>query len=143
MSGAGPKERLEILVNGHRFSVTVNLEAALRRLRFDAAPRVMWIDAICVNQEDFEERRTQVLPIGDIYSAASQTVVWLGKETEESLRVFDPSFLHSLNGIPGTLESDHDSSTITMHFTQKIDEYLSSSPSATESAKCIWGDILA
>lgn len=36
--------------------VTRNLEEALQRLHCETRPRALWIDAICVNQEDLDER---------------------------------------------------------------------------------------
>jgi len=46
----------------------------------------MWIDAICINQNDISERNNQVRQMGAIYSQASQVVVWLGEETGDSGR---------------------------------------------------------
>jgi hypothetical protein len=42
----------EIFLDGKQFFVTQNLERALRNLRQPDGPRVMWIDAICINQFD-------------------------------------------------------------------------------------------
>ena len=59
-------------------SVTKNLAIALRHLRLRKKSRVMWIDAICINQEDINERNVQVSRMGTIYHEARQVVVWLG-----------------------------------------------------------------
>ena len=58
--------------------VTRNLEIALRHLRYADRPRIMWIDAICVNQQDLHERGQQVKRMADVYSKTKQVVVWLG-----------------------------------------------------------------
>lgn len=58
--------------------VTTNLFAALHRLRDPSLPRTLWVDAICINQGDLDERGQQVQFMTTIYSAASQVVVWLG-----------------------------------------------------------------
>ena len=58
--------------------VTRNLAVALRHLRYEREPRVLWIDAICINQQDVHERSAQVERMGDIYRSARQTTVWLG-----------------------------------------------------------------
>jgi hypothetical protein len=47
-----PKVTLPILLHKHALQVTSNLENALRRLRGSTKPRVIWIDALCINQED-------------------------------------------------------------------------------------------
>ncbi|KAI0445124.1 heterokaryon incompatibility protein-domain-containing protein [Xylaria telfairii] len=58
--------------------IGLNLDLALRDLRDQNKPRVMWIDAVCINQTDVKERNQQVKRMADIYSQASQVVVWLG-----------------------------------------------------------------
>jgi hypothetical protein len=45
----------QIKLNSQPFRVTENLEAALRRLRHDDRARIMWIDAICINQRNPRE----------------------------------------------------------------------------------------
>lgn len=67
-----------------RLSVTQNLAVALRHLRLLDKPRVMWIDAICINQRDNPEKGLQVAKMGDIYSKASRVVVWLGPAQNDS-----------------------------------------------------------
>ncbi|CAO1599668.1 hypothetical protein XANCAGTX0491_003383 [Xanthoria calcicola] len=64
--------------------VTRNLAVALRHLRYEREPRVLWIDAICINQQDVHERSAQVERMGDIYRSARQTTVWLGPEEDDS-----------------------------------------------------------
>jgi len=68
-----------ILLNGKRHHVTVNLEVALRYLR-GTEERTMWIDAICINQEDLREKNYQVLRMRSIYLNARAVVIWLGEE---------------------------------------------------------------
>ena len=73
-------------------SVTQNLATALPYLRKEARPRVFWIDAICVNQQDRAERGHQVKRMAAVYSMASQVIVWLGLESQNStlgLRAID------------------------------------------------------
>ncbi|KAI4170113.1 MAG: hypothetical protein LQ346_008900, partial [Caloplaca aetnensis] len=64
--------------------VTENLFEALRHLRLRDRPRVLWIDAICVDQQNLKERCTQVLRMPDIYTQAKRVVVWLGPESYNS-----------------------------------------------------------
>lgn len=58
--------------------ITRNLAEALPYLRDAVTPRVLWIDAIVINQQDVAERSTQVQRMADIYSMAESVVVWLG-----------------------------------------------------------------
>ncbi|KAE9568677.1 hypothetical protein CGMCC3_g15249 [Colletotrichum fructicola] len=62
-------------------NVTMNLEAALRHLRYPDRARMLWVDVLCIDQENFQERNQQVRWMSDIYSAATQVVVWLGPAT--------------------------------------------------------------
>ncbi|KAI1626149.1 heterokaryon incompatibility protein-domain-containing protein [Exophiala viscosa] len=57
---------------------------ALRQFRFTDTRRTLWADCICINQRDVEERSWQVLLAGDIYSKASQVLIWLGDEDMET-----------------------------------------------------------
>ena len=63
-------------------AVTQNLRQALPYLRHRDKRRVLWIDAICVNQQNLKERGLQVERMADIYSLASQVVVWIGPEND-------------------------------------------------------------
>jgi hypothetical protein len=58
--------------------ITSNLYHALQELRDPTLPRIMWIDAVCINQSDLEERSSQVDFMAKIYSYANQVVIWLG-----------------------------------------------------------------
>lgn len=69
------------------FSVTRNLYAALRRLRDPDLPRTIWIDAVCINQDDLEERASQVQIMARIYAYAVSVTVWLGEEADDSSKV--------------------------------------------------------
>ncbi|KAL6412063.1 hypothetical protein AUP68_04444 [Ilyonectria robusta] len=71
-----------ITLNGESFTVQENVERAIRRLRQRKTPRTVWIDAICINQNDTDERNCQVLLMRDIYSKAQQVCIWLGEPTE-------------------------------------------------------------
>jgi hypothetical protein len=64
--------------------VTPNLYAALRQLRHSTNPKTFWIDAICINQMDDQEKTDQVKLMGKIYTRAEKTLVWLGQENYTS-----------------------------------------------------------
>jgi Heterokaryon incompatibility protein (HET) len=74
-----PKTTRTILLDSISFNVTDNLAAALRRLRKQTKKRVIWIDAICINQEDEREKTAQVKKMGIIYENCEQALLWLGE----------------------------------------------------------------
>lgn len=51
---------MPIMINGHRRLVHCNLYSLLRRLRGSKRNKDVWIDAICIDQEDVEEKASQV-----------------------------------------------------------------------------------
>ncbi|KAI4594283.1 hypothetical protein KJ359_008558 [Pestalotiopsis sp. 9143b] len=69
-----------IRVDGKPFEVSDSLHEALRHIRHEKEPRILWIDALSINQNDSEERCFQVLLMGHIYSKASKVIVWLGED---------------------------------------------------------------
>jgi hypothetical protein len=58
--------------------ITESLDIAIRHLRHDSEPIVVWIDQICINQSDSAEKTTQVQLMSLIYQRAYNTVIWLG-----------------------------------------------------------------
>lgn len=70
-----------ITINGQQFKVRKNLFNALRRLRQEK-PRTLWVDAICINQADVEERNAQVSLMAFIYGRATRVLVWLGQSPQ-------------------------------------------------------------
>jgi hypothetical protein len=61
-----------------------NLALALRNLRHPDRTRILWIDAICINQDDIQERNEQVKRMTNIYTLAERVVIWLGEESDNS-----------------------------------------------------------
>ncbi|KAI1127251.1 heterokaryon incompatibility protein-domain-containing protein [Nemania abortiva] len=86
---------VDIDVNGVAFPATQNLYAALRRLREQGQGakengedgRTLWVDAICINQQDTEEKTYQVQLMGDIYSQTANGLLWLGEQPDEPLPI--------------------------------------------------------
>jgi hypothetical protein len=79
----------KILVNGQEMQVTRNLEEALRHLSSESkfvAEYKLWIDAICINQSDLEERGRQVSRMRNIYGSAWSVIAWLGEGKSDSSR---------------------------------------------------------
>jgi hypothetical protein len=81
--------RGRIYLNGRPYQVTKNLKSALRYLRHVDKPRVLWIDALCINQKDIPERNSQVMHMNGIYREALEVVAWVGEEGDDSNLAFD------------------------------------------------------
>ena len=77
-----------ITLNGSNFPVTENLHVFLRRARSDAESQAFWIDSICINQGDQNERSKQVRLMRDVYASANSVQVWLGDETGSTAAAF-------------------------------------------------------
>ncbi|CAO2649679.1 Nn.00g009710.m01.CDS01 [Neocucurbitaria sp. VM-36] len=78
-----------IQVNEKPFYVTYNLHSALTEMRHVKHERLIWIDAVCINQNDNAEKGHQVQMMRDIYAKASRVIVWLGKGTKATSPAFD------------------------------------------------------
>lgn len=79
-----PLETTPILVNGVKTNITLNLEAALRHVRQPSCAATLWVDALCINQEDVAEKNHQVEIMREIYSGAELVIAWLGSAGEDS-----------------------------------------------------------
>ncbi|RMJ19961.1 hypothetical protein CDV36_000382, partial [Fusarium kuroshium] len=66
-----------------------NLYAALSHLRDCSLERIIWVDAICINQRDIKEKGTQVQSMAEIYAKASDVIVWLGEATPDSCQALE------------------------------------------------------
>jgi len=87
-----PKE--EILINGISFSVRSNVYSFLRQAQRQGLTN-LWIDSICINQSDIQERNTQVGLMSRIFGEAKLVVVWLGQTSpalERAFKLLDSSF---------------------------------------------------
>ncbi|TRX89822.1 hypothetical protein FHL15_009255 [Xylaria flabelliformis] len=79
----GPIDTSQIIyINQQRFRVSAAIFRAIYHLRTREKSRIVWIDAICVNQSDLVERSSQVLLMQQIYSKAASVIVWLGKSVQ-------------------------------------------------------------
>ncbi|KAF2502557.1 hypothetical protein BU16DRAFT_12371 [Lophium mytilinum] len=72
-----------ILLDEVTWHVTSNLHSALSRLRLSESFRVVWADAVAINQTHIEERNEQVKMMSDVYANATSTLIWLGEATDD------------------------------------------------------------
>lgn len=89
-----PFQDKEIVINGKIFNVTANLFQALKAIHryFDTAywkyeDCCIWIDAICINQKDDQEKSSQVQQMDKVYQQAEEVLIWLGSEADGSAKV--------------------------------------------------------
>lgn len=68
----------QIWLGDEPFPIDANLDSALRHLRRRDSLVRLWVDAVCINQADIVEKNAQVQQMRSIFSAASETIVWLG-----------------------------------------------------------------
>ena len=73
----------------------------LQYLRYEEKFRILWIDAICVDQQNIEERGHQVSRMADIYRVANPVIVWLGPESASSARA-----MAELSALGSTVQID-------------------------------------
>ncbi|PQE24358.1 hypothetical protein CJF31_00002611 [Rutstroemia sp. NJR-2017a BVV2] len=75
-----------IYVNGGSLTVAVNLMRALGRLRPPTADEVifLWVDAICINQNNTSEKNNQIRKMRTIYQNARGVCVWIGRGSDDS-----------------------------------------------------------
>ncbi|QYS99735.1 HET domain-containing protein [Trichoderma simmonsii] len=81
----GSGQRPHILhIDEKRLPITANLYEVLLRLRDKMIERILWIDAICIDQASIEERGEQIQYMAEIYSKANRVIVWLGEAADNS-----------------------------------------------------------
>jgi hypothetical protein len=79
----GPKNRVPIEIEGKFIHVIENCHAVLRALRHRTDTKLLWGDAICIEQGNAEEKGEKVALMGDIYQKAERAVAWLGPDSSE------------------------------------------------------------
>lgn len=95
LNGGGERQDFEIRYDTRSgwqsFYITAHLAAAIRMvagvldLGSKHEPVYLWVDAICINQDDLIEKATQVPLIGHIYANASMVCIWLGEPSRDAL----------------------------------------------------------
>lgn len=78
----------KIICDNQPLYVTRNCLLALRYLRKRKKPRLMWVDAICIDQSSNDERGHQVELMGEIYKYASNVIIWLGEAQPGTKKAF-------------------------------------------------------
>ncbi|KAG7294085.1 hypothetical protein NEMBOFW57_004147 [Staphylotrichum longicolle] len=69
---------------GTFLNITANCASMLRRLRLAHKDRILWVDAICINQSDTLEKDAQVAMMGDVYNRARRVIIDIGEASKTS-----------------------------------------------------------
>lgn len=105
------KEWHTILLHGVDYAVGENLWDALHHLRRDCQGKLFWIDAICIDQDNLDERNLQVRMMDQIYFRAQTVIVWLGSKYAKYQRLLREEDLQSTLVQAGDPETNSDSSS--------------------------------
>ena len=70
--------------NGQIINIAKNLNSALRHLRRENASRGLWVDALCIKQDEIADKNCFIPIMHKIYSTAEGTIVWLGEASTDS-----------------------------------------------------------
>ncbi len=91
----GPPGKSEVFIKilsqseVYRIAIRPSLESALRQLRSPDDDKFFWVDALCINQPDNDEKSSQIPLMWEIYNGAFNVCVWLGTHDDESPRAMD------------------------------------------------------
>jgi hypothetical protein len=77
-------ERASLQIDGHAVEIHAGLFNAIHTLRSSTFERLIWADAICIDQSDHSEKSHQVRIMGQIYETAKNVAVYLGQPNERS-----------------------------------------------------------
>ncbi|KAI1336136.1 heterokaryon incompatibility protein-domain-containing protein [Xylariaceae sp. FL0016] len=135
---------------GQHFNVTKTLDLALRRLRHEDQERMIWIDALCINQGSIKERNYAISFMADVYRTAETVIVFLGDEprsngkdmwslVDKFLSAFPPgepiwkqpdigAVLERVNPKPNDGASDAKSSDFMMHVSLISESFFGNYP---------------
>jgi hypothetical protein len=88
-----PIGSVECTCDGKQLLITPNCNDALQHLRLPNQHRILWVDAICIDQGNSEqsvkERNTQITLMGKVYQTAKRTLCWLGVGEDYTTDTFE------------------------------------------------------
>lgn len=104
-------KRSSVILNNGRLSVAASSEAAIRRMRLPDRDRVLWIDAVCIDQANNSDRSQQVIHMREIYGCGVRNLVYLGEDNEgvkqalEDIERLLEDMRDETNGFRGVVET--------------------------------------
>ncbi|KAH8592030.1 heterokaryon incompatibility protein-domain-containing protein [Bisporella sp. PMI_857] len=87
--GKPPTRTKPIIIDGATLLITESLDTMLRHVQSDTDMLTLWIDQLCIDQDNIEEKNLQVPLMEEIYPAAVKTIVWLGPADQNSDAIMD------------------------------------------------------
>jgi hypothetical protein len=91
-----------LYVDDNLVSVPASSVAALRRMRLQNEKRIVWLDAICIDQQNVAERNQQVAMMGDIYLCGAGNLIYLGEENISRALISVDAILEEAEETPGS-----------------------------------------
>lgn len=130
------QKRFRVRIDEANFYITENLHGALLQMRSESRARVLWADAICINQEDDKEKSAQVAMMAQIYKGGFRTLAWLGEADHGTRRAF-----HFLKECANRQSQDTSQSSPLEHLEPEIIpsiSRMSSSPAIYRLLPVVW-----
>lgn len=139
----GPDPPLRKIPSGdlRGFPISEHLWRALQRLRAQDKDRLVWIDALCIDQSNVDERNHQIALMRRIYTAALRTIIWIGDLQGPSRRTCPRAFADdgdadlTLCVHPGLAETEHENAVEDL---RRDLEYLQEQSTADGRADVWW-----
>ncbi|KAH7471288.1 hypothetical protein FOMA001_g13317 [Fusarium oxysporum f. sp. matthiolae] len=78
--GHGPEGLSTFTTEKGKVPITESLASCLICLRRKRVDAYIWVDALCINQQDSDEKSIQVRRLGSLYKKAARVIVWLGND---------------------------------------------------------------
>lgn len=98
-----PSDLGTIFVNGSQLQIARNTEAALRSVRYSANDRVLWIDGVCINQNNTDERSRQVPLMTEVFANTSMNLACFTDDAQLADEAMD-----AINSIEAEWEREPD-----------------------------------
>ncbi|KAJ6274101.1 heterokaryon incompatibility protein-domain-containing protein, partial [Bipolaris maydis] len=89
-----------VILDGRPVLVTPNLQYALRCLRYKTSSRLLWVDALCIDQKSTEEKSVQVPRMWAVFTFCRRALIFLGDESDDSGRALH--LLHMISQLQPT-----------------------------------------
>ena len=80
-------DKRALWLNNSLITISESLDMALRSLRHETESRFLWVDFVCINQDDLKEKEQQIQHMFKIFSKAKSVVAYLGEESDGSEHV--------------------------------------------------------
>jgi len=123
----------ELILNGMIVPIRKNLEDALRGLRNQTSKTTIWVDAICIDQQNIKERSRQVSRMHQIYESADGVLVWLGESDEDNDIALDSiASRYGYDSMDVLVDWENGEASVPRYF-----EYVDDVPSDTETKNAL------